>query len=145
MGVDAQIGVFLTAIVKAGLGDARNGTPGGQAVDGGVGPVIVPMAVFDILIGRLLAGDQGESANRRAVRNQDILVAHLDVRQDDVLPRVAAEPLVEIAAGAHIGPGNVKNTHNFGNVLPCGFSDFHNCSSDSLRFENLQSVYQKIR
>ena len=48
MGINAQIGDLFPAEVKAGLGNATGCAPGSQAVNGAIGTVPVPAAVFNI-------------------------------------------------------------------------------------------------
>ena len=58
MGVDADIVHDAEAEGKTGPGHAVGGSLGGQAVDGAVGPVRMPMAVQQHPVGRFVADDK---------------------------------------------------------------------------------------
>ena len=103
VGVHAEVLAALPGPGEAGLGDAVAVAGAGQAVDGGVGEVVLqPSSLIDAVVGGLDAGDEGEGAyGVAAFVFDDEAAAEADVFEHHVAGGVFACPLGGVAVGAH--------------------------------------------
>ena len=102
--IDAHIVSVRRAEVEAGAGDAVRVAIGGEAMDGAVGPIGMPLALLDGAVGRFLAEDEGECPNDLPPVvgwGADVAVATHDVPSHDVRMRVLIVPLRGVAVGGH--------------------------------------------
>lgn len=103
VGIGSEVGVLASAPCQAGLGYAVALWGAGQAVQGGVGLIIVePLSLIDVSIGGIRTGDEAEGADELLLVIQaHVAVAVLDVVAYQVFSGIAGGPLAMVSAGSH--------------------------------------------
>lgn len=103
VGIGSEVGVLASAPRQAGLGYAVALWGASQAVQGGVGLIIVePLSLIDVGIGGIRTGDEAEGADELLLVIQaHVAVAVLDVVAYQVFSGIAGGPLTMVSVGSH--------------------------------------------
>ena len=123
--IGAQIVDFCGAEVKAGLGKPARTPVGSKAVDGAVGHVQMPRAVFDHAVSLILAEDEGKRADDLPAVDKDIAVAAGNVPLQRGTVGIAVIPLRGVAVFLHVALGGGEDVHDGVRVAICAFANFH--------------------
>lgn len=124
--VDPDVAALPETPLEAGLGHPFPLARRGHAVDRGVGLVVGPGAVVYLQIGRVDPLNVAEGADYVArLVLADEAVPLLDLAGDQLLRRIAVDPLVAVAVRAHELAGTLVDTRQLGKVLLFGWSDIH--------------------
>lgn len=88
----------------------------GYAMDGGVGVIVLPCAVIDDFIGRIISTTKDEGCHDIAVVLADVTVAAIDVCGKLLDGWIAGGPLVGIACNGHKLACDGEYLDHLGNV-----------------------------
>ena len=102
MGVDADVGNPGQAVGQAFPEYPFPGTVGGNPVDGAVGGIVEPLALFDDPVGGVLPDDEGEDPADLPLLFQDMALPVPDILQQRLPGGPAVSPLARISGLAHL-------------------------------------------
>ena len=109
MCVDADMTDMTGTEIKAGFGDAARFTIGSQTMDGSIGCVVVPRAVFNDPICWLVADDEGECPHNITMVKENLIDILRNIVGQDVLSGIIVVPLGRVAVSSHIGSCSGKD------------------------------------
>lgn len=128
VGVGPEVGVLMSTPLKAGLGYAVALRSAGQAVQGGIGLIVVePLSLVDVGVGGVWAGDETEGADELVLVIQThVAVAVRDVVAYQVFVRIAGGPLAMVSVGTHDELGGFEKGYELRKFLqPGGAYGYH--------------------